>query len=181
MGKKISEKDLKHFELLRNNISKFLKNCANKYDIENQILLDIAPQDYLGAKEFFKKIKIETLDINPDSKATYITDICINNSNTIPDESFNYIICTEVLEHTLNPFSAIKEIRRIIKDGGLAFFSSPFDFRIHGPLPDCWRISEYGWKALLNDGWEILEIKSLKSDRFLMPIHYTVIAKKITD
>ena len=56
--------------------------------------------------------------------------------------------------------------------------TTPFDFRIHGPLPDCWRFTEYGIKSLLNK-FEIIEIKPLENkERFLMPYHYTTIAKK---
>ncbi|HBI16895.1 MAG TPA: methyltransferase [Candidatus Moranbacteria bacterium] len=177
MENNVSERDLMHFELLRDNVTSFLDDCASKYDTGG-LLLDIAPQDHAGARACFKKNKIETLDIDPKSNATYIADICSVNKDMLLDDKFDVIVCTEVLEHTLNPFDAIKEIKRILRKDGLAFFSAPFDFRIHGPLPDCWRISEYGWRALLKDGWEILEIKTLESDRFLMPIHYTIVAKK---
>ncbi|MEF3692465.1 MAG: class I SAM-dependent methyltransferase [Candidatus Moraniibacteriota bacterium] len=180
MENKINERDLRHFQLLRDNVASFLFNCASKYDMGG-VLLDIAPQDHAGARACFKKNKIETLDIDPKSKATYIADICSVNEDLVLRESFDVVVCTEVLEHTSNPFAAVNEIRRILKNNGIALFSAPFDFRIHGPLPDCWRISEYGWKALLGKGWEILEIKALESDRFLMPIHYTVVARKIND
>ncbi|MCK5818286.1 MAG: methyltransferase domain-containing protein [Psychromonas sp.] len=50
---------------------------------------------------------------------------------------------TEVLEHTLNPFRAINEIYRILKPNGILIMTTPFNFRIHNPLPDCWRISEH--------------------------------------
>src|SRR6185369_12454472 len=179
MENKISERDLKHFELLRENVSNFIKDCAKNYNRGGK-LLDIAPQDHIGAKAAFVNVEIETLDIDQKSDATYIADICVDNSDKISSEKYDFVVCTEVLEHTLNPFAAIAEIRRILKNGGVAFFSAPFDFRIHGPLPDCWRFSEYGWKALLSDGWKIVEIKALESDRFLMPVHYTIIAEKIT-
>lgn len=50
---------------------------------------------------------------------------------------FDYILCTEVLEHTLNPFRAVYEMFRILKPKGLLFISVPFNFGIHRPLPDC--------------------------------------------
>lgn len=179
MEKKISNYDLENFVLLRKNISEFIQRCSDNYD--EGLLLDIAPQDHVGAKEWFKKSLIETLDIDPVANATYTADLCKNNSQIIEDNRFDGILCSEVLEHTLNPFLAVSEIRRILKMGGYAFFSAPFNFRIHGPLPDCWRFSEHGWKALLHDGWEVIELKALESDRFLMPIHYTIIAKKISN
>ena len=178
MSNEISEIDLRHYKMIRENVSRFLKTCAEKYDT-NGYLLDIAPQDHEGAKAYFSKMAVETLDINPISEATYIADLCQDNADTIEGNRFDIVVCTEVLEHTLNPFAAVGEIKRILRKGGKVFFSAPFNFRIHGPLPDCWRFSEHGWRALLADGWKIIEIKSLESDRFLAPVHYTVIAEKI--
>ena len=54
-----------------------------------------------------------------------------------------------MLEHVINPFDAIDEIHRILKPGGILLLSSPLNFRIHGPLPDCWRFTEHGWKQLV--------------------------------
>ncbi len=66
----------------------------------------------------------------------------------------------------------------MLKPGGLAFITTPFNLRIHGPLPDCWRFTEHGLRELFKD-FDILELSSLESEeRFLMPIQYTLIAKK---
>jgi SAM-dependent methyltransferase len=78
----------------------------------------------------------------------------------------------------LQPFDAVNEIRRILKPGGVVIVSTPFNFRIHGPLPDCWRFTEHGLRALFKD-YEIISLDALEEeDRFLMPIHYTLIARK---
>ena len=151
--------------------------CAKKYDKPGSIL-DIAPQNHEGAASFFKQAKISTFDINPNSKATYIADICKTNQEIIPDDSFDLVICTEVLEHTLDPFAATKEIKRILNPGGFTFISVPFNFRIHGPLPDCWRFTEHGLRTLLKE-FNIISLETVETcDRDLMPIHYTVIAQK---
>lgn len=176
---KVSELDVKHFKLLRENISSFIKGLSKVYDDKASIMLDIAPQDHAGAKAYFKKTTIKTLDIDEKSNADYIADICKNNKDIIPDESFDYILLSEVLEHTLQPFDAIKEIHRMLKGSGMLFLTVPFNFRIHGPLPDCWRFTEHGLKALLQDSFEIINLTPLEdNDRFLMPIAYTLIAKK---
>ncbi len=83
----------------------------------------------------------------------------------------------EVLEHTLNPFDAIKELRRITKHGGYLLVSAPLNFRIHGPSPDCWRFTEHGWRVLLRD-FDIVEIDIMETpDRELFPIKYNILAK----
>jgi SAM-dependent methyltransferase len=174
----ISELDKVNLTKIRNNVSSFIERCGKKYDAEGVIILDVAPQDHEGAKPYFKNAKVETLDIDKDSGATYIADLCVNNEATIPSENFDYVICTEVLEHTLQPFDAVNEIERMLKKGGIALVSAPFNFRIHGPLPDCWRFTEHGLRALFKN-FEIVELSELASeDRFLAPVHYTLVARK---
>lgn len=161
-------------------MSSFIKKCGKKYDSDKALVLDIAPQDHEGAKPYFPKANVETLDIDKTSGATYIADLCANNEKILPPNRFDFIVCTEVLEHTLQPFDAVKEIERILKKGGLVFVSTPYNFRIHGPLPDCWRFTEHGLRALFKN-FEILELSPLEDKlRFLMPIHYTLVAKKIS-
>ena len=177
--KEISEFDKIVYTKIRSKVTFFIKQQASVLDSESIVLLDIAPQIHEGAKQFFIKSNILTADIDEKSGADYIIDICKNNEEKILAETFDIIICTEVLEHTLNQFSAINEIYRLLKWDGILLMSTPFDFRIHGPLPDCWRFTEHGLRALLLD-FEILELNALENnDRFLMPLHYTTVAKKI--
>jgi SAM-dependent methyltransferase len=163
---------------IRQNVDNFMKEAASVFATGPGRLLDIAPQEYEGAAPYFPHAKIYTLDIDPLSNADYIADICQCNDNLIADNYFDWVVCTEVLEHTLNPFAAVEEIARILKRGGLVFISTPFNFRIHGPLPDCWRFTEHGLRVLLSE-FSIIELRAIPTpDRNLMPIHYTVVARK---
>lgn len=175
----VSKLDVEHLKIIRKNIVSFMKSVAQKYANKPGKLLDIAPQIHEGASPFFHaSILIDTFDIDPQSTAKYIGDICQYNS-FILDETYDYIVCTEVLEHTLQPFNAVKEMWRILKPQGFLFISTPFNFRIHGPLPDCWRFTEHGLRALLQS-FSIIELNNIPTDeRDLMPIHYTVVAQKI--
>ena len=178
MKKRVSKYDLEVYKKIRENISSFLSNQANVLDSEAIKLLDIAPQDYVGAREYFRNSKIFTADIDASSGADFILDICKNNKEIIESGYFDVIVCTEVLEHTLDPFSATKEMHRMLKEGGTLLISTPFDFRIHGPLPDCWRFTEHGLKEMLKD-FDIVDINPLENpERFLMPLHYLVVARK---
>jgi SAM-dependent methyltransferase len=174
----ISEIDVKHYHSIRNNVSDLIKKMSEEFDNENLLVLDIAPQVHKGVKEFFHKSKIETLDIDELSNCTYICDICKNNSEIIEDEKYDVIFITEVLEHTNNPFDAVNELFRMVKKNGIVVSTTPFNFRIHNPLPDNWRFTEHGLRVLFQK-FESVEVSELEDkNRFLMPIHYTLIAKK---
>ena len=174
---KLAEFDINALSLIRNNVESFMLYVAENFATKGGLLLDIAPQDHRGAAPFFKNVQIETLDIDPQSGATYIVDLC-QCTETIGSNKFDYVVCTEVLEHTLQPFGAVKGIYQVLKPGGYAFVSTPFNFRIHGPLPDCWRFTEHGLRTLFNH-FEIIKLAELETrNRWLMPLQYTLIAKK---
>lgn len=174
-----SQMDVEHLELVRDNVDRLLANTATTLDHQKMYVLDIAPQVHKGASYFFPQSAIiETLDIDPESNATYIADICKNNNDVLRSCAFDVVVCTEVLEHTLNPFAAVAEIFRVLRPGGLLVASTPFNFRIHGPLPDCWRFTEHGIRALL-ENFEDIRIEALETpERPLMPIQYTYTARR---
>ncbi|NMO09458.1 class I SAM-dependent methyltransferase [Methanobacterium subterraneum] len=173
----ISEFDKECYEKIRNNILCVSKEISKKYDKKGIIILDIAPQIHEGVAKFFNNAKVRTLDIDPTSGADFIADITKYNKQ-LKNQSFDIIFCTEVLEHTVNPFNAIKEIYRLLKPRGILILSTPFNFRIHGPLPDCWRFTEHGLRELLKN-FSKIEISAVETPgRDLMPIHYTVNAIK---
>lgn len=173
----ISEMDLRFYAMIRDNVTRFLKDCAARYDRPGR-LLDVAPQAHEGAAPHFRRATVLTLDKAPAADVDYRLDICEDNSSVLGAASFDLIVCTEVLEHTLNPFAAVAEMERLLAPGGLLMLTTPFNFRIHGPLPDCWRFTEHGLRALLAR-FEGVEIDALECvERWLMPIHYTAIARK---
>jgi SAM-dependent methyltransferase len=174
----VSHQDIDHLKQIRANVNRFLSEAAGQYARSPALLMDVAPQNHEGARPFFPTfVEIETFDIDPKSGATHIGDICKKNAS-IADARYDFIVCTEVLEHTLQPFAAVAEMSRMIKPQGLLFLSVPFNFRIHGPLPDCWRFTEHGLRALFHE-WEILKLDAIETkDRFLMPVHYTLIVQK---
>ena len=174
----INKIDKEHYLKIRKNVSDLIKQAANENDTTGSIVLDVAPEIHKGAAEHFKNATIKTLDLDPNSKADYIADLCKNNSGYLLDETFDVIICTEVLEHTENPFNAINELYRILKIGGTLYLSTPFNFRIHGPLPDNWRFTIHGLNTLLKNFKEVKIDELQDENRNLMPIQYTVVAKK---
>jgi SAM-dependent methyltransferase len=176
----ISRKDKKIYQKIRKNVDLYLRRVGTyASSVDNCSLLEIAPQDHRGVFPYLSStVKYFNLDIDPLSGCNFIADICENNKELISDNFFDIVVCTEVLEHTTNPFLALNEIFRIIKPGGKLYASSPFDFRIHGPLPDNWRFTEYGWRQLTIDFDHVDIYPLIQKGRFLMPLHYLVEATK---
>lgn len=162
---------------LRNNVNEFLNHIAHRFQPKG-IILDIAPEIHFVSPEYFPHCHIETLDINPNLEPTYVADLCMKNDHLIPENSFDYILCTEVLEHTRNPFKAVDEVYRILKPGGYCFVTTPFNLRIHGPFPDCWRFTENGLMELFHAFNDIQISRLMSPGRHNMPIHYTLIGRK---
>jgi 2-polyprenyl-3-methyl-5-hydroxy-6-metoxy-1,4-benzoquinol methylase len=67
-----------------------------------------------------------------DISASYfsIPDLSIeigDLNKTLPyrEDSFDYLVCLDGIEHTENPFNSIREFRRVLKAGGKLFLSVP--------------------------------------------------------
>lgn len=77
-------------------------------------------------------------------------DLC---SIPLDDNYLDVAIVTEVLEHCYDPFTAMKEVYRCLKPGGLIFVTSPFIWPWHGTrqYKDYWRFTADGWKLLLKE------------------------------
>jgi len=179
MGAKVevSTIDEEHRRAIRDLIGSFLAGCARQFDGPGR-LLDIAPQGLERSAAHFHQADISTLDSDPESGATYIADLCRCNEDLLPSSTFDWIVCTEALTRVPDPFAAIGEIRRLLKPGGYAFLTTPFNVAIRGDQADCWRFTEHGLRTLLRD-FKIVSLEQTGTGgRPRMPLHFRVIARK---
>ena len=73
------------------------------------------------------------------------------DARTLPfaDHSFDGVLCSQVLEHVDRPETVLREMRRVLKPGGVGLISVPFFYNLHMEPHDYYRFSPYGMKALL--------------------------------
>lgn len=69
----------------------------------------------------------------------------------IPTQSdrFDLVLCTQVLEHVVDPDALVKEFNRVLKPGGTLVITVPFMWGEHEIPFDFRRYSSYGIKGLL--------------------------------
>jgi ubiquinone/menaquinone biosynthesis C-methylase UbiE len=71
--------------------------------------------------------------------------ITLFDGTNIPfdDNSFDNILCTEVIEHAMDPEKLVNEMHRVLKPGGLLVLTVPFSARVHHAPHDYHRFTRY--------------------------------------
>jgi len=76
-------------------------------------------------------------------------------------ESFDCIFATEVLEHCQEPEIVLKEAFRVLKPGGIFFFTVPFLWNLHEIPHDEYRLTPFAMERYLkSSGFSIVSIKA---------------------
>jgi SAM-dependent methyltransferase len=75
-----------------------------------------------------------------------------------PDESFDGVLCSEVLEHIFAPEEFLGEIHRVLRPGGRLLLTVPFVWDEHEQPHDFARYTSFGLRAVLERaGFAIIE------------------------
>jgi len=86
-----------------------------------------------------------------DPLATELVDVvAIGERLPFVDESFDLVICTQVLCYCEDPWQIVSEIRRVLRPGGRLLLSTPAIFPRHAQN-DCWRFLPSGLRLLLRE------------------------------
>ena len=71
-------------------------------------------------------------------------------------ETFDVVICEQVIEHVVDPCAAAANLRGLCVPGGHVIVSTPFLVRVHElpmyGMPDYWRFTPRGLRTLLERG-----------------------------
>ena len=134
----------------------------NNKDFRDQILKDINIKDEIldigkAMRDRFNKIDCvskETLDVN--DFGTYpdiVCDIC--SEVTGLENKYDKIICIAILEHVYDPFKAVSNLKKMLKDNGKIYGYVPYLFYYHAPqnlkFQDYFRFSKDALAYLFKD------------------------------
>jgi len=107
------------------------------------------------------------LDVdNPFTRKVAAADVFYDGGGfPLPDESFDAVLCSQVLEHVFMPDKFLGEIHRVLRPGGRLLLAVPFMWDEHEQPHDFGRYSSFGLRALLErDGFEVIEQRKSMAD-----------------
>lgn len=133
-------------KITRRNLDAFLEKYAT-----GQKVLDIGAGNSSHYRFFPNRL---TIDVDPKRKPDIIADA---HSLPFKDKEFEYILCTEVLEHLKDPIKAISEMKRVLQNDGVLILTTRFVYPMHDSPYDYWRFTKYGLQELFKD-WNILDL-----------------------
>ena len=134
----------------------------NQKDFRDRILSEIDQNDHIldigmAMRDKHKKIQsqiLETLDVNDFGEyPDIICDICSDISGL--EKKYNKIICIAILEHVYDPFLAISNLKKMLKDNGIIYGYVPYLYYYHAPddlkFQDYFRFSKDALAYLFKD------------------------------
>jgi SAM-dependent methyltransferase len=77
--------------------------------------------------------------------------LCPATAIPLPDDAFNTVLCTQVIEHVGDHKGVIKEAFRLLKDDGVLILSAPMYWPLHEEPYDFFRFTKYGLDYLLSE------------------------------
>lgn len=145
----ISYDNLESF-IIRNEIFKAVKNAIPQF--KGKVL------DSGCGSMPYKEIILENKNV--ESYLGLDIDTSLNYEGAKPDflwdgirmpfenESFDIVISTEVLEHVPDPDAYLTEVKRVLKPGGIFFFTVPFLMSLHEVPHDYYRYTPYALEMI---------------------------------
>lgn len=121
------------FEFNQYNRDRFVRGVAGSLATGSRVLdAGAGPCKY---RPLFAHCHYESQDFGQyngsELKYGQIDYVCDITAIPVPADSFDCIICTEVLEHVPHPDRVIAELGRILKPGGTLALTAPFTSGIH--------------------------------------------------
>ena len=118
-------------------------------------------------------------------KSNYGSHTVCDLSQNLPQEigQFDFVLCTDVLEHVRNPATVVINLCKLCKRGATLYLATPFSYPYHPDPEDFWRFTPDGLELLLMEGadsaqrkvdithkgWDISQRRKNLSDKYSVP------------
>jgi len=107
-------------------------------------------------------LEIDTVQNRKNKKADFFYD-----GTTFPfsDAEFDSVVLNQVFEHVFTPEPFLREVKRVLKDGGILLMTVPFAWDEHEQPYDYARYSSFGLRSVLeSNGFAIMEQRKSVND-----------------
>ncbi|GEM_PF-843404 len=159
-------------------IETFVKKYLSSYENEELNIIEIgsaiAPgQENFGTpRRFFEKPKWKYIGV--DIEKGQNVDLVLKNPydwRELEDNTADVVISSATFEHMEFPWIAIKEIWRVLKNGGILCLIAPSTGPEHKHPIDCWRILPDGIRALAK--WSNFKVIEVFHSSGILPWEHT--------
>lgn len=135
--------------LVLNELSKQIQEVIQK-ELKNKTKLKILDVG-CGTKPYFPFFKEKAeMYIGVDVDSALNADVvCVSENLPFANETFDVIVCTQVLEHVNDPKRVIAEMHRVLKGSGLIILSTHGVWNKHA-RQDYWRWTDIGLKKMFS-------------------------------
>jgi SAM-dependent methyltransferase len=101
-------------------------------------------------RHLFDHVTYETADFVQVSRKKYtdINHVCDLTNIPVPDETYDLVLSTQVLQHVPDPVAMLREFHRVLKPGGQAWLSAPLFYAEHGKPFDFHRYTQFAWRRM---------------------------------
>lgn len=111
-------------------------------------------------KPLFAHVSYEAADVVPAPGLDYVCDIA---AMPVEDGRYDLILCSQTLEHVMNPITVLQEFRRPVKPGGQVWLTAPLFYPEHVKPWDYFRYTRFAWRKMARRaGLTIVDISWLE-------------------
>ncbi len=134
----------------------FIKKAGRVLEIGSKNITGSPRKFFLDAKEY----------IGTDMERGFDVDLILDAHELLKKfskESFDTVLCFEMLEHDIAPWITINTMHKLVKPGGYLVVSCPtFGFPLHRHPKDYFRYGEDAFREIIFKGFKILRISEVK-------------------
>ncbi|MDB6138320.1 MAG: SAM-dependent methyltransferase [Verrucomicrobiaceae bacterium] len=114
------------------------------------------PEQHLRSELLATGAALETLDFLPGEGVDHTADVA---DTKLPDQSYDVILCMQVLEHVPNPQAVCAELYRMSKPGAHVMVSAPQSAWLHNLPYHFFHYTNIGMRQILEQaGFEVITL-----------------------